>query len=214
MRTQVLRWAVTGLIAPGLGLGVVVAWVVAADDVSSTSLVNGYLKETARLVQCGVARVTPFGPADEDYRVYGAVMKTMWPKSTGGPPAYLLTDWPKDVRPIPTPNAACFDAAAPVAPLRRDFENRNRARWGLSARLGGAAGSGSLGPIELARGELGGGSPERVEFSRIGYDETQHRALLYLAHYCALCGGGYYLLLERDSHNDWAVIGQCPMWVS
>ena len=213
MRHRFLRRVVIAGVAGAGGSAVVLVCVAAISGWSDTqSLARGYLGEAKRLTDCGVAFLTPFGPEREDYRVYDAAMDAMFPTAAEFPPVYLVTNWPDDVRPVPAPREMCFGAVAPTPDLLHDFWSRNQMRWGLSSRFRMTKPATLLPPAEFARRKLGG-PVERVELSRVGYDDRGN-ALVYLAHYCGLCGGGYYMLLTHESNDAWAVVDFCMMWVS
>jgi hypothetical protein len=53
------------------------------------------------------------------------------------------------------------------------------------------------------------GSGPVVAVSRVGFSPDSTRAILWLATHCApvLCGGGDFLLMQRDSAANWVTIG-------
>ena len=58
------------------------------------------------------------------------------------------------------------------------------------------------------------GSPGIMAFSRVGFNEDGTQALLYASNTCGgLCGGGYYVLMEK--HNGrWVIVKEIEMWIS
>src|SRR5581483_10093465 len=56
------------------------------------------------------------------------------------------------------------------------------------------------------------GSPGIMAFSRVGFNEDGTQALLYASNTCGgLCGGGYYVLMEK--HNGrWVIVKEIEMW--
>lgn len=58
------------------------------------------------------------------------------------------------------------------------------------------------------------GSGGYFTFSRIGFDSTKTRALVYVIFACGgLCGNGDYFLLEKDK-NTWKIKEKYPVWIS
>jgi hypothetical protein len=52
-----------------------------------------------------------------------------------------------------------------------------------------------------------------VAFSRVGLNLTKNEAILYIDHFCGLCGGGGYVLM-RKIDGVWRVAAQHITWVS
>ena len=53
-----------------------------------------------------------------------------------------------------------------------------------------------------------------IELTRIGFNESNDRAIVYVENYCGgLCGEGHYLLLEKKE-NNWKIIKRKGIWVS
>lgn len=51
--------------------------------------------------------------------------------------------------------------------------------------------------------------------SRVGFNSNKSQALVYTWYSCfGLCGGGYFVILERDPDNQWIISHVVPMWNS
>ncbi len=214
MLHRALRWFLLVAVSIAAGLGLALIWSATSGGVDSTlRMVHGNALEVQRWAGVVLANVSPFGPGEEDYRVYNAALQAWFDGVHNiASPVYLMTDWPKHVRPVPGSRTGCFDNGGPSQELVSEFSSRNRFRWGLSARPDVERLAGLLRPSEKASRELGG-PIEHVVLSRVAYDRSGDRALVYLAHYCGLCGGGSYILLRRAG-NSWSVEDGCLMWVS
>jgi hypothetical protein len=111
------------------------------------------------------------------------------------------------------------------ASVRIDFFFANLFRWKLPHEIRSAAVvqfvsasdlssvmiGAAQGKAELQRmySESGGS----FTFSRVGFNLRRSRAVVYVQYLCALCGEGFYALLEK--HNGkWNVIGHVSTWVS
>ena len=206
-----VRLAVIGGLAGCLALGLVFVTLTAFGGLSSTTaLARNYLREAARLADCAAARVTPLGPTAEDYEVYSAVSEALFSPRTTRPPIYLVTDWPDDARPS---LERCSEAEGTTSEVVRDFGAQNKRQWGLARRFRLSWEVTVVRPIDLAEHALGERA-ERVQFSRIGYDRSHQRALVYVAHYCPLCGGADYVVVARDPQRGWSIVDRCLVWVS
>jgi hypothetical protein len=206
-----VRLAVIVVLAVCLALGLVfVTAAIVGGHSSATALVRLYLHETARLVECAVARVTPLGPTAEDYEIYSAVSDGVSAEGASRPPIYLVTDWPEDAHPA---LELCTEREGLTNDIVRDFGTRNKNQWGLARRFRFSGDRAFVRPIDLAEGALGE-QAEMVQFSRIGYDRSHQRALVYVAHYCPLCGAAYYVVVARDAQHRWSAVNRCLVWVS
>lgn len=206
------RLLIISAVAVVLALGIVFISIAALGGPGwASSLALGYLKEAARVGDCALARATPLGPSDEDFQVYNAAYEAFFSKAATRPPIYLVTAWPNEVRPVPL---GCFGAGDPAVDIVRNFGDRNETQWGLARRFQLEPEVNTLEPIQFVRRALEGEDIERVEFSRVGYDATHSRALVYLAHHCVLCSGGYYAVVARDKQGHWSVVDYCVEWQS
>jgi hypothetical protein len=70
---------------------------------------------------------------------------------------------------------------------------------------------------------LSNGSPESekefpnsaglVALSRVGFSLSRTQAVFYIDHYCGLCGGGRYVLMEKVN-GSWHIKGEHYTWIS
>jgi len=206
-----MRLAMISGLAVCVALGLVFVIVAAVGGRSSaTALAHAYLQEASRLTDCAVAGITPLGPSAEDYEIYSAVSEGVSSEGATRPPIYLITEWPQEARPA---LERCTEAEGPASEVVRDFGLRNQIQWGLSRSFRVSRDRTFLRPIDLTESALGEGT-ERVQFSRIGYDRSHERALVYVAHHCPLCGAAYYVVVARDTHHRWSAVNRCLVWVS
>jgi hypothetical protein len=52
-----------------------------------------------------------------------------------------------------------------------------------------------------------------IELSGVGFDLSRTQALFYIDHFCGLCGGGRYVLMEKVD-GAWRVRGERYTWIS
>jgi hypothetical protein len=52
-----------------------------------------------------------------------------------------------------------------------------------------------------------------VALSGVGFNPSQSQAVFYIDHFCGLCGGGRYVLMEKVS-GVWHVRGEHYTWIS
>ncbi len=52
-----------------------------------------------------------------------------------------------------------------------------------------------------------------ISFSGVGFNGDQTQSLFYIDHFCGLCGGGRYVLMEKVS-GLWKVRGENYTWIS
>lgn len=211
---RLLRWSLIVVGAVCIAVGIVFVCITSfGGGQEARALAGCYVAEAERGVETVMARVTPFGPSQEDYRVYSAVIDAMYSGDVVPPPIYLMTEWPDEARPTLERKGECFERTKPTAAVIQDFKARNRFQWGLSRRFRLAWPTTWLRPIDLSEPVVGD-TVERLALSRVGYD-TEHRlALVYIAHLCPLCGSGTYVVVERNPAANWAVAGWCRAWVS
>src|SRR5712664_480411 len=104
---------------------------------------------------------------------------------------------------------------------RRDtssvVKNRNCPRSGLG---------GSLTPLAPSQSDIQShfyGSPEFqkkfphnlgfITLSGVGFNPTRTQAVFYIDHFCGLCGGGRYVLMEKIN-GSWRVLDEHSTWIS
>ncbi len=52
-----------------------------------------------------------------------------------------------------------------------------------------------------------------ITLSGVGFNPTRTQALFYIDHFCGLCGGGRYVLMEK-MNGSWRVRDEHYTWVS
>lgn len=59
------------------------------------------------------------------------------------------------------------------------------------------------------------GSQGILELSRVGFSPDGQQAAFYLSNRCGgLCGGGYFVVMERQVDSDWKVLQEVQVWIS
>lgn len=160
---------------------------------SGSRFLRGLGLEVWHWTELALAQLSAVGPREEDYRVYDAALEAQFrPKATWSD-VTLITEWPERARPVPATAGGCLGQEGLSSDLVNSFSDRNRFRWDLAAR-----------------GETAGRVRSLV-FSRVGYDHTGERALVFVDQDCGLCGGGHYLLLRRGG-DGWSIETMCTMW--
>jgi hypothetical protein len=52
-----------------------------------------------------------------------------------------------------------------------------------------------------------------IALSGVGFNPSRTQAVFYIDHFCGLCGGGRYVLMEK-THGAWRVRGEQYTWIS
>jgi hypothetical protein len=52
-----------------------------------------------------------------------------------------------------------------------------------------------------------------IILSGVGFNPARTQAVFYIDHFCGLCGGGRYVLMEKIN-GSWRVRGEHYIWIS
>jgi len=94
--------------------------------------------------------------------------------------------------------------------LRNALRRTLKRRFGLPQRYellpaGNLEGKGLASVLPEAYGH--------VELSSGGFNRDMSQALFYIDHFCGLCGGGRYVLMEKRN-GSWNVVAEAWTWIS
>jgi hypothetical protein len=165
--------------------------------------------------------------ADEEYAVYSAylsegLLNDAHDWSVGGPVQVVVRDTTKGGGNLKLRALYVLDGrvhfdqlhiSTRVSYLARNlFQTRILPRFVLPSRATVALASQS----DYGSPEFQKKFPNNLGFitlSGVGFNPTRTQAVFYINHFCGLCGGGRYVLMEKIN-GSWCVRGEHYTWIS
>jgi hypothetical protein len=54
-----------------------------------------------------------------------------------------------------------------------------------------------------------------LRLSRVGFNSGGNQAAFYVSNHCGgLCGGGYFVIMQKDSNSEWKIDQEFQLWIS
>jgi len=54
-----------------------------------------------------------------------------------------------------------------------------------------------------------------LHLSRVGFSPDKNQAVFYIANHCGgLCGGDYFVIMEKKTGSAWKILQEVQLWIS